>query len=287
MTGLGATSHSCHAHPGGPNSELDDPARGGGQRGVTLDDRIDELYGLPLDRFTPERDATAKELAAGGDREGASRVKALRKPVVSMWALNVLRREEPERIDELIELGKRLRDAHRRAVSGGDVEAFRDASDERRKVVSALTRDATEILERAGAGSASQETDVAGTLEAATVDEETAELLRSGRLTKPVRPPADFAGGALRVVPGGRKPKAEPEPAPKPDASKLRRELSAAETRERRAAQQAGRERERLEELNRKRSEARERLRAAEAELRGASLERKRLESAVNKLSGS
>src|SRR5262245_20283110 len=33
---------------------------GAGDKGtVTLDDRIDELYGLPLDRFTPERDALA------------------------------------------------------------------------------------------------------------------------------------------------------------------------------------------------------------------------------------
>jgi hypothetical protein len=254
---------------------------------MSLDDRVDELYGLPLDRFTPERDALAKELAAEGDKQGAARVKALRKPVVSMWALNVLRREEPEQLDELIRLGKRLRDAHRRAVSGGDVEAFRDASDERRKVVSALTRDAAAILGRAGGGSSSQADDVAGTLEAATVDEEIAELLLSGRLTKPVRPPAEFAGGALRVVPGGRTTRQRPEPAPKVNMAKLRRELSAAETRERRAGQAVERERDRLDEIDRKRSDLRERLRAAEAELRGASLERKRIEARVRKASGS
>ncbi|HJU57309.1 MAG TPA: hypothetical protein VJ774_01055 [Actinomycetota bacterium] len=254
---------------------------------MTLDDRIDELYGLPLDRFTAERDAIAKELASAGDKQAASQVKALRKPVASMWALNVLRREEPTKIDQLIELGKRLRDAHRRAVSGGDVEAFRGASDDRRKLISALTRDAAEILDRTGAGSASQADDVAGTLEAATVDDGTAELLRSGRLTKPVRPPADFGGGALRVVPSGKRSKAEAETAPQPDTAKLRRELSAAEARERRTARQVERERQRLDEIDLKRSEARDRLRAAEAELRGASLERKRLESAVTKHSGS
>ena len=153
--------------------------------------------------------------------------------------------------------------------------------------MSALTRDAAAILGRAGGGSSAQADDVAGTLEAATVDEEIGELLRSGRLTKPVRPPAEFAGGALRVVEGGRKAKRESEPAPKADLAKLRRELSAAEARERRAAQQVERERERVDELDRKRSEARERLRAAEAELRGASLERKRLESTMTKHSGS
>jgi hypothetical protein len=248
---------------------------------------MDELYGLPLDRFTPERDALAKELTAEGDKEAAKQVKTLRKPVVSMWALNVLRREEPEKLDELIELGKRLRDAHRRAVSGGDVEAFRDASDERRKVISALTKDASAILGRAGGGSSSQSDDVAGTLEAATVDDEIAELLRSGRLTKPVRPPAEFAGSALRIVPGGRSTRREPESAPtKVETAKLRRELAAAETRQGRAERAVERERGRLAEIDRKRSDVRERLRAAEAELRGASLERKRLEASVAKQSG-
>ena len=41
-----------------------------------LESRIDALYALPLERFTPERDALAKELAADGDRAGTARVKA-------------------------------------------------------------------------------------------------------------------------------------------------------------------------------------------------------------------
>ena len=57
-----------------------------------LEQRIDDLYALPLERFTPERDALAKELAADGDRAGAARVKALRKPVVAAWAVTALAR---------------------------------------------------------------------------------------------------------------------------------------------------------------------------------------------------
>ena len=60
-----------------------------------LEPRIDALYALPLERFTPERDALAKDLAADGDRAGAARVKALRKPVVAAWAVNALAREDP------------------------------------------------------------------------------------------------------------------------------------------------------------------------------------------------
>ena len=70
-----------------------------------LEPRIDALYALPLERFTPERDALAKELAADGDRPGADRVKALRKPVVAAWAVNALAREDPEGIRALMSSG--------------------------------------------------------------------------------------------------------------------------------------------------------------------------------------
>jgi hypothetical protein len=249
-----------------------------------LEERIDELYALPLERFTTERDALAKELAAGGDRDGSARVKSLRKPVVAAWAVNVLARDDPDGIRELIELGERLRSAHRRAVSGGDVEPFRSVTEERRRLVKDLTREAGAILQRAGGATAVTVDAIAGTLEAATVDEETAELVRAGRLTKPVRPPATFAATGLQVLEGSSS-RSEPEevPKPTPDRSKLRRELAAAETRERRAAAAVERERRAIEGLDRKRSEAKDRLRAAEAELRGVSLERKRLASALAK----
>jgi hypothetical protein len=253
-----------------------------------LEGRIDDLYGLPLERFTAERDALAKELATAGDRDGAARVKALRKPVVAAWAVNALAREDPDGVRELIELGGTLRSAHRRAVSGGDVEPFRVATEERRQLVRTLTRTAEAILERDGGAAGAAADAIAGTLEAATVDEETGELLRSGRLTKPVRPPATFAGAGLRVLEGGPSPPHRPEPEeapkPKPDRAKLRRELSAAETRERKAEAAVERERGTIRDLDRKRSEAKDRLRAAEAELRGVSLERKRLASALDKL---
>jgi hypothetical protein len=250
-----------------------------------LEGRIDQLYGLPLERFTAERDALTKELVTAGDREGAARVKGLRKPVVAAWAVNVLAREDPDGVKELIELGSTLRSAHRRAVSGGDVEPFRVATEERRQMVRTLTRAADAIVERDGGALGAATDAIAGTLEAATVDEETGELLRSGRLTKPVRPPATFGGAGLRVVEGpSRRPEPEEAPKPKPDRAKLRRELSAAETRERKAETAVERERATIRDLDRKRSEAKDRLRAGEAELRGVSLERKRLASALDKL---
>ena len=153
-------------------------------------------------------------------------------------------------------------------------------------MVNELTRTAGKILERAGGATGATIDAIAGTLEAATVHEETAELVRAGRLTKPVRPPATFAGAGLRVLEGGpSRPAAPAEPSkPKPDAGKLKREHAAAETRERRAAAAVERERNAIADLDRKRSETKDRLRAAEAELRGVSLERKRLANTLDKL---
>jgi len=250
-----------------------------------IDERIDGLYAGELEDFTPDRDALAKELAAEGDREGAKQVKALRKPVVSAWALDVLAHEDPDAIGELLELGERLRDAQRRAISGGDVEPLREATDERRRLVSDLAGKAAAILERSGSASSANGDAVVTTLEAAAADEEAGELLRSGRLIKPLRPPTSFGGAeGLRVLEGGRQA-APAKPDPKAaEAKRLERELHAAEIREKRAGEAVEREKARLEDLERKRAEYRERVRAAEAEHRGIALETKRLARELDKL---
>jgi hypothetical protein len=250
-----------------------------------IDERIDGLYAGELDRFTPDRDALAKELAAAGEKDGSKRVKALRKPVVSAWALNVLARQDPEAIGELLELGGRLRDAQRRAISGGDVEPLREATDARRHLVSELAGKATAILDRSGSASAANGDAVVTTLEAAAADEEAGALLRSGRLVKPLRPPTSFGGEGLRVLEGGRQAAAPAKQDPRAaEAKRLERELRAAEVRERRAEETVEREKARLEELERKRTEYRERVRAAEAEHRGIALEIKRLARELDKL---
>ena len=62
---------------------------------------VDELYGLPLDRFTPERNALARELRNLGERERGAEVAALRKPSVAAWAVNQLARTQKRSIGEL------------------------------------------------------------------------------------------------------------------------------------------------------------------------------------------
>jgi hypothetical protein len=186
-----------------------------------------------------------------------------------------------------VKLGDRLRAAQRRAMSGGDVEPFREATEERRTLVSSVARATERILERAGSATAAHADAVVATLEAATADEEAAELLVSGRLTKPLRPPTSFGGDpGLRLLEGGAlgaEPARQVDPAAA-EARRLERELRATEARERRTAEAVERERTRVDDLERRRTEARERLRSAEAELRGASLEVRRLARRLAKL---
>ena len=53
----------------------------------------DRLYGLTLAEFTPARDALVKEHR--GDKELAARLKALKKPSLAAWVVNLLVRRVP------------------------------------------------------------------------------------------------------------------------------------------------------------------------------------------------
>src|SRR5438876_8333043 len=88
---------------------------------------VDRLYTVPLDQFVAERDALARDLKKAGDSQAAAEVKALRKPSVSAWAVNQAVRADPAAADELVEAGRAVRAAQRRAVEGGGSADLRDA----------------------------------------------------------------------------------------------------------------------------------------------------------------
>jgi hypothetical protein len=146
---------------------------------------IAELYALPLEEFTGARDALAKRLRADGDRDGASEVKALRKAAVTAWAVNRVRSRDPERVDELIEAGARLRDAQEQMGGSGGRSALRDAITRERELVEALVESAAAELEASGhAATAATRSRVFATLHAAVGDEEARALLAAGRLVR-------------------------------------------------------------------------------------------------------
>ena len=99
----------------------------------------DDLYALPLGEFTAARDARAKELK-GSDL--AAPVKALKKPSLAAWVVNLLVRRDAEQVDQVLSLGAALREA----AAGMDGEELRNLTRQRRQLTAAVTTGARALL---------------------------------------------------------------------------------------------------------------------------------------------
>lgn len=140
----------------------------------------DELYALPAAEFTAARDAIVKlntrDLAG---KELARQIKALRRPTVAAWAVNLLVRREPDQIEQVLALGTSLRQAA--AAMQGD--ELRTLTRQRRQLTAALA---------GAARSRAREYDVRlsdavleqveGVLTAALLDPVAADVVRTGLL---------------------------------------------------------------------------------------------------------
>jgi len=176
-------------------------------------DEADALFALPPEAFTAARDALAKRLRADGDREGAARVRALRRPTVSAWAVNRLAREAPGEVAPLLAAGADLAAAQAQALSGGGGSALRQAGARRRDLVARLTDLALDLLRADGRAPDPHRGAIATTLEAATVDQEAADAVRAGRLTRDLSTPSGFGElPTLTLVPPP--PPDDPPPPP-------------------------------------------------------------------------
>ena len=158
------------------------------------DDPAAHLYGLDLEEFISARDALAKELRAGGDREGAAAVKKLAKPTRAAWAVNRLVRDRPDEIAALVEAGAALAGAQEQLLDGADAEVLRSAAVAARALVDALAAEAPVD------GAARDK--VRATLHAATVDAEVRAEVAAGRVVKE-RSAAGF-GGLDALIAAGR-----------------------------------------------------------------------------------
>ncbi len=106
-------------------------------------DRVDveDLYGLPLDQFVPERTALARELRkAGTSATRRPRWRHCSKPSVAAWAVNQLVRTQRKPVAELLEAGDGLRSAQDDVLAGrGDARSLRAAVERERLAVQKLT----------------------------------------------------------------------------------------------------------------------------------------------------
>lgn len=228
----------------------------------------DDLYGLPLDRFVPERTALARGLRAGGRRDEAAAVAALRKPSVAAWAVNQLVRTQSAAAQKLYDAGDALRAAQSDLLGGrADGGALRAANERERAAVDTLVDAARGLLDADGHELSPAVVErVADTLHAAALDEQAREQVRSGRLERELR---HVGLGLGESVLGAAAPAAQPAPG-RSKAAKRAKQATPAENkaqraaRERRAREQAA-EAERAE---RERAEARREARAAETAAR-------------------
>jgi hypothetical protein len=110
-------------------------------RGIEAE--IDRLYQLPLDEFTPARNALAK--TAGKD---AARVRALSKPPIAAWAVNQLYWQNGDLWNALVAAAENAQRSHRAVLAGkaADVRAaskvHEDAVDKALRATLALLAEA-------------------------------------------------------------------------------------------------------------------------------------------------
>jgi hypothetical protein len=279
-------------------------ARGAGKSRAANAD-VDRFFGLPPEEFTAARDELAKRLAGEGRSEESRSVKSLRRPTVAAWAVNQLARRRPAELEELLKAGASLRRAQRKVLSGVRSADFREASEERRRMVTRLVRLAEEVLEEAGRGSAAAAEAVRSTLEAASLDDQAAELVRQGRLSKELPPPASFgAVEGLGLVPAPPEPEAAPKPrarrgaerqeeerralrAQRDDAAREAKDLADQAARARRAAikarEAADRAEARAERLHGEAEDARLKARDAGREAQQAETQARRAQDAADR----
>jgi hypothetical protein len=149
----------------------------------------DELYGLPLEQFIPERTALAKSLRGQKRRDEAAAVAGLRKPSVAAWAVNQLVRTQRDATKGLFDAGDALRDAQSELLDGrGDGKALREARERQRTAVEDLVTKARGLLTSEGYELSTAIIERVGdTLHAAALDEAAREQVRDGRLERELR----------------------------------------------------------------------------------------------------
>lgn len=139
-----------------------------------------ELYALPFEEFVAARTAAAKAAAASG-KDLPAAVKALPKPSVAAWAVNMLAIHEPGVLAQLAELGQRMRAAQESL----DAAALRELARERRTLLGAAVDTARSVADRRGRSiSATIAADVERTLQAMTADEGATAAVQSGLLVQ-------------------------------------------------------------------------------------------------------
>ena len=212
----------------------------------TLEDEARALYEVAPAAFVAARNARRAELRAS-DRDLADAVGELRRASPAAWLASLLVREQPDVLDDLVDLAGRLR----AAVDAADREALGTLAEERRAALRQATDLAAQLGEAEGTAPGRAALDgVAATLQAAMGDAGAAAALRSGLLLRALQgsgfDPVDLTD-ALAVGIDGAAADEPPTPRPRlrrvqdPDAelARARREADEAMAEAEEGARQA------------------------------------------------
>lgn len=148
-----------------------------------LADAVDELYAGDPTAFVARRDALVKDARARKDRPLANAIKALRRPTVGAWYVNLAARARLTSLVELLRLGEELREA----ASGQDFRRVVSLGPERAALERRVLRDLTAHLGALGVtATAPGLEEVRSTLRAALERQDAADAVRAGALDRPL-----------------------------------------------------------------------------------------------------
>jgi hypothetical protein len=184
---------------------------------MSLDDDLDDLYGVAPEEFTARRKELAAAAKKRGDADDTKAIAGARKPTAAAWVVNQLVRADPSARTRLSDLSEGLRAAHAEM----DGPRIRELTTAQRKLVHELVRSAFEAADLADPSAAMRD-DVTNTLQAAIADPEVAERL--GRLAKPEQFSGfgdfgGFAAGAPEAAAASRKASKSSPPQAAPSKS--------------------------------------------------------------------
>lgn len=194
-----------------------------------LDGASEELYAGAPTGFVARRDELARQARSEGDRPLAEAIKALRRPTVGAWYLNLAARAGLTSLRELLDFGGELRQTQ----AAGDFAALRDLAARRGPLVARVLRDLTAHLATVGIQTTSTGLEeVRTTLGAALADPAVDAQVRVGRLDRP-HAYGGFGEVEMAIAPssaasGSKASKGESGPG-KEQLAAARRELADAE----------------------------------------------------------
>ncbi len=173
----------------------------------TFDDIAAALYAGPPEAFTASRNARAKEIE---DAALAAEVKALRKPSVAAWVVNVFAQERATQLGEALALAAELREAQEDL----DAAALSTLSRQRRTLTRRLAESAADLAASRGERVTAATRDaVEQTISAAFFDQDAAAAVASGRLMRALEPSG--TADDIRDAVAGTLPTLQPQP-PRP-----------------------------------------------------------------------